>query len=225
MYPDYKILIVEDNKETIELLRIIISRKFGCIIYQALDGESALQLIQEKGIPDLILLDLMMPVMNGQIFLQHIRENRNTKNIPVIIISVMDKKNSIFEIPDQDLRNYIVKPIIPKIVIEKVELNINKRYNELMQIEVDSDGLGYFFYQPYPKDIDVKLTLITGIRYDQNFLLKVGDSEFQELQISENPTIRFPKHNKPLKLTFKFKETKNEFVNVFFKIISSDSLK
>jgi len=85
MAKDIKILLVEDDKSIRDLYEIKLN-KSGFTVVTAENGGIGWDLAQ-KELPDIILLDVMMPVMNGFEVLKKLRNNKDTKEIPVIILS------------------------------------------------------------------------------------------------------------------------------------------
>lgn len=86
-----RILLVEDSK-TIRRENEAALQKAGYEVICAEDGESALQLTQEHK-PDLILLDMIMPKMNGPEVLQHLKSDPATSGIPVVVVSSLSERN------------------------------------------------------------------------------------------------------------------------------------
>lgn len=84
-----KILIVDDDPGIRCILQEVIEYE-GYGVISADHGQMALNLISEENIPDLILLDLMMPVMNGWEFLEHKQKNSKLAAIPTVILSAFD---------------------------------------------------------------------------------------------------------------------------------------
>jgi DNA-binding response OmpR family regulator len=80
-----KLLIVEDDKSIRDLYEIKLTNA-GFVVITANDGGTGWDMAQKES-PDLILLDVMMPVMNGFEVLKRLRKDKNTKDIPVIILS------------------------------------------------------------------------------------------------------------------------------------------
>ena len=105
----FKILVVDDNAENVEFLRELLT-KSGYEISTAYNGEEALQKVN-KGIPDLILLDIMMPKMDGYQVCEVLREKEETKDIPIIFVTakteVKDWTHAIFNV---GVNSYITKP-------------------------------------------------------------------------------------------------------------------
>src|SRR3989339_580962 len=80
-----KIIIIEDEKSLLKALRIELADS-NLEILSALDGESGLALVKREK-PDLVLLDILMPRMDGYEVLKFLKTNKSTKNIPVIVLT------------------------------------------------------------------------------------------------------------------------------------------
>lgn len=103
-----KILIVEDEKNIVLSLRMYL-KKEGFEVKVASNGIDALKLAQDDK-PDLILLDILMPSMNGYLVCEALKEDMETKHIPVIFMSAKSQEkdlNKAFEVGGSD---YIIKP-------------------------------------------------------------------------------------------------------------------
>jgi PleD family two-component response regulator len=116
---DYTILVVDDSTTNVVLLEAILDEK-GYKIETALNAKEAYSII-EKNIPDLILLDLLMPKISGFDFLTEIRKNENTKNTPVIVVSALTDEENIDKIMELGAIDFIKKPIDLQYLVEKVE--------------------------------------------------------------------------------------------------------
>lgn len=116
-----KVLVIDDDKNICELLKLyLISENFEVSL--AHDGSSALDKVEETK-PDLIILDVMLPVINGWEVLKLIRKDSNT---PVIMISALDTTENKIMGLDNGADDYIVKPFEPKEVIARVKANIRR---------------------------------------------------------------------------------------------------
>jgi len=115
-----KCLIVDDNPETVDIVSFIL-KKAGYEVLTAFDGEQGLN--QAKGsLPDLILLDLMMPVMDGYTMNQHLKEDPATKNIPVIIMTAKGGMEPMFEnTKGSPIQGYLVKPFSQKELLKRMD--------------------------------------------------------------------------------------------------------
>lgn len=108
MAPDKKrILIIEDNKDLILLLSEVF-KKEGMDVSVAVDGEKGLILsLEEK--PDMILLDIILPKMDGITMLKKLREDKEGKNIPVIVLSNLSSAEDLSEAMEIGVYDYLVK--------------------------------------------------------------------------------------------------------------------
>ncbi len=114
-----KILIVEDEKLLCDAYRKFLEKKdFKVDI--SYDGEEALNFLEENQ-PDLILLDINMPNIDGAEFLEHTRKNKKLKNIPVILITGIVQTEKIGRCLDLGAVGYIEKAKSPADVINKID--------------------------------------------------------------------------------------------------------
>ncbi len=108
--PQKKILWIEDDK----LLGMILMKKFesyGHIVYKAENGNEALGLLN-KDKPDVILLDILLPDMDGFVFLQKIKMNENFRNVPVIVLSNVSKESDREKAKALGAVKYLVKAVV-----------------------------------------------------------------------------------------------------------------
>lgn len=104
----YKLLVVDDDKDIVEFFKDRLLKE-GYEVITAFDGEEALIKMAETN-PDIVLLDLMMPKLNGLEVLKIIRDNHRDKWRPVIIISALDELESVRESYDLEADHYLTKP-------------------------------------------------------------------------------------------------------------------
>ena len=103
-----KILIVEDNSDMRDLLCLIVERLF-LLPVRACHGKEGLEkAIAEK--PNLIILDMMMPVMDGWETARAVRANPDTKNIPILATTALSRRHELKACLDAGCNGYIVKP-------------------------------------------------------------------------------------------------------------------
>jgi two-component system alkaline phosphatase synthesis response regulator PhoP len=116
-----KILIVEDEKDIIEFLKYNLENE-GFSVISANDGEEGLLKMSEK--PDIVLLDIMMPKMDGYEVCKRIRQNKETANIPVIFLTA--KSSEYDEVKGLELgaNDYILKPISPFKLIARIKATL-----------------------------------------------------------------------------------------------------
>ncbi|MCX6763060.1 MAG: response regulator [Candidatus Moranbacteria bacterium] len=115
-----KILIVEDDNFVAEVYLAKLS-EMGYETALAQNGEEGLAELK-KGKVDLILLDILMPIMNGIEMLKEVKKNEEWKSIPVILLTNIGEKESIQKVRELGVKNYLIKShFTPAEVIEKIE--------------------------------------------------------------------------------------------------------
>lgn len=120
------ILVVEDNPDNMFTTRAILKDKYNLI--EAVDGESALDKAQ-RNLPDLILMDISLPKIDGLTVVKLLKENKTTKNIPVIAVTARAMKGEREKIIKSGCDDYISKPIDPEIMLGKIDERIKKKRN------------------------------------------------------------------------------------------------
>jgi len=128
-HKDYKIMVVDDSTTNVVLLEAILDEK-GYSIETALNASEAYALI-EKEIPDLILLDLLMPKISGFDFLEEIRKNEKTRNTPVIVVSALTDEENVDRIMKMGAIDFVKKPIDLQYLVERVEQVLEKTVKPL----------------------------------------------------------------------------------------------
>jgi CheY-like chemotaxis protein len=119
-----KILIAEDNAVNRELLRELLEMR-GYDVTEACDGQEALQKIAETA-PDILLLDLGMPVLDGFGTIQKIREDPCFSSLPVLAVTAYAMRGDREKILDSGFNGYLSKPINPKALDQELERLLNK---------------------------------------------------------------------------------------------------
>lgn len=127
------ILIVDDNEMNRDMLSRRLNRKgYECIV--ASDGEEALAILErEQGI-DLVLLDIMMPKMNGIEVLQVVRQTRSMLELPVIMVSAKIQSADIVKALELEANDYVTKPIDFPVCLARIRTQMSrKRAEEALQ--------------------------------------------------------------------------------------------
>ena len=130
---DNTILIVDDTPENLDVLNGLLSdfkRKI------AINGEKALKIAFSDSPPDLILLDVMMPGMDGYEVCKRLREKESTKNIPVIFLTAKSSKEDIIKGFEAGGQDYVVKPFDHHELMKRVEtqLELKSQREKLRQM-------------------------------------------------------------------------------------------
>ncbi|MGB8168667.1 MAG: response regulator [Chthoniobacteraceae bacterium] len=113
-----KILSVDDSKT----IRMIVGRSlknYECVMCEAANGEEGLAVAASEK-PDLIILDITMPVMDGVTMLTKLREDPALKVIPVVMLTAESGRENVAHIARLGVRDYLVKPFKEEQLIEKI---------------------------------------------------------------------------------------------------------
>jgi len=119
------ILVVDDNEFNRDLLNDQLTFR-GYEVGTAANGQQALDLLHQQEF-DLILLDIMMPVMDGYEVLQHLREDAHLRHIPVIVISAVDDKESVIRCIEMGAEDYLFKPFDSTLLKARINASLEKK--------------------------------------------------------------------------------------------------
>lgn len=118
-----KILAVDDEKHIVRLVQVNLERQ-GYEVVTANDGKEALQKVEEEH-PDLVVLDVMMPFMDGFEVLQNLRRNPATREIPVIMLTAKAQDADVFKGWQSGVDCYLTKPFNPMELVSFVKRIFN----------------------------------------------------------------------------------------------------
>lgn len=119
-----KILIVDDDPETIRLIGMVLQRQ-GYQIIPAYNGEDAIKFVL-KELPDLVLLDIMMPELDGYQVTRELRDNPQTANIPILMFSAKSQVDDRVAGYKSGIDDYLTKPIHPAELVARVKSLISR---------------------------------------------------------------------------------------------------
>ena len=119
------LLVVDDNEINRDLLSRYLAR-LGHAVQTAPDGKKALVMI-ESGAFDLVLLDIMMPELNGYQVLQHLQDSPAWRDLPVIMISALDEMDSVVRCIELGAADYLAKPFNPVLLRARVGACLEKK--------------------------------------------------------------------------------------------------
>ena len=114
-----KVLIAEDNPVNRELLRELLEL-LGYTVLEACDGQEALRIIEQSQ-PELLLLDIGMPVMDGFAVIRRIRENPRLAKLPVVAVTAYAMRGDQERILNSGFDGYLSKPINPSSLIQELD--------------------------------------------------------------------------------------------------------
>ncbi len=133
------ILIVDDTRMNIQIMKDILADSY--VIFCATSGKEALNIAMSQRI-DLILLDVVMPEMNGYEVCRRLKATPNTRNIPIIFVSAMSDVEDETKGLEMGAIDYIFKPVNPAIVKIRVKNHLElKRYRDILEEQSLLDGL------------------------------------------------------------------------------------
>lgn len=118
-----KILLVEDDEQITRIVQIKLKNK-GYAVLSAPDGGAGLDLIRRER-PDLVLLDVMMPVMDGYTLLRTLKADPELVAIPVIMLSAKGQERDILQGIEGGAVDYVVKPFSPSELVARVERHLH----------------------------------------------------------------------------------------------------
>jgi len=129
------ILVVDDNKITTKLLRRYLESN-GYEAVEAYDGIDCLEKVEERQ-PDAIVLDVMMPRMDGYETVKKLKEQEHTRHIPVVIVTALNDVANQLKSIEAGSDDFLSKPIEEKLLIAKVKLlsNYNLEYLRTLDLK------------------------------------------------------------------------------------------
>ncbi|MBU6167467.1 MAG: response regulator transcription factor [Bacteroidetes bacterium] len=131
-----KILIVDDEPDILEFLRYNLEKE-QFIVFSAGDGITGYQLAQKEK-PDLIILDIMMPKMDGVELCRLIRGNDDLKNTLVTFLTAREEEYSQIAALDIGGDDYITKPIRPRVLVSRIKALLRRKYTNTAELTEDN---------------------------------------------------------------------------------------
>lgn len=162
-----KILVIDDDSAINELIKINLEL-IGYKVIQALDGVKGFALAKQE-LPNAILLDIMMPEIDGYTVAQRIRQNPETKNIPILMLTALSQLNDKVKGFDIGVDDYLTKPF----EMEELKVRLRavlKRSNQIPESiatrEILSVGEVTLLPETYSVKINEKIAKLTPIEFD-----------------------------------------------------------
>lgn len=150
---NYKVLLVDDEPDIIEILSYNL-KKEGFTVSTASNGKAALE-IMENDVPHVVVLDVMMPVMDGMETCELIRSNPKFDNVLVAFLTARGEDYSQIAGLDSGADDYITKPIKPKVLVSRINALLRRKATvtgsdsskvvEIMDLKIDKEQ--YLVYQ------------------------------------------------------------------------------
>jgi adenylate cyclase len=136
-----KILVVDDTPENVDVLAGVLSPLYRVKV--ALNGEKALRIAESDDPPDLILLDVMMPEIDGYEVCRRLKANPSTRDIPVIFVTARTEEEDETRGFETGAVDYLTKPISPPVVLARVRTHVSLKHS-LTRLEQLSTKLGRY---------------------------------------------------------------------------------
>ncbi len=174
------ILIVEDEESILELIAINLHQA-GFNPMRALNAEYADKLIREA-LPDLIILDWMLPGMSGIEFAKRLRSNTATKKIPIIMLTAKSEEENKIQGLDSGADDYLTKPFSPRELVARIKAILRRKSPELIDDPIQAGNL--------------HLDPATHRVHSKNITISIGPTEFKLLHFfMKNPDRVFSRNH------------------------------
>ncbi len=126
---DAQILIVEDEEDILVVLKYNL-HKAGYRTLEAPNGETARKLIREAT-PDLILLDLMLPGINGLDLCKILKKDEATRSIPIVMLTAKSSEADIVAGLEMGADDYVVKPFSPRVLLARIQTVLRRNHTSI----------------------------------------------------------------------------------------------
>jgi CheY-like chemotaxis protein len=195
----YTILVVDDSPFVVDVFVTMLERG-GYRTVAAYGGEECLEILKTV-IPDLILLDIMMEPMDGWETLEHIKENPDTKDIPVLMLTAKQLTPSEAQEYGIYIEDYVLKPITHRELYDAIEHVLHRRQTLKQDVETaQKAGFGMEVINEYArlrKSIDVNQRL-----------MKILDSTYNFNDAKAGVSDEISRAIKSMKTNIRFQETR-----------------
>ena len=152
----YKILLVDDEEDILEFLSYNLSKE-GYDVITASNGKKGLDLAK-KTIPDLILLDVMMPEMDGMEVCENLRSTKELDDTFIVFLTARSEEYSELSGFNVGADDYISKPIKPKLLISRIQAILRRKNKQNVdEIIIEDIRINKMTHQLFCNDLEVKL--------------------------------------------------------------------
>lgn len=122
VYPAATVLVVDDTPDNLMLMTDLLKDRYR--VKAANSGEAALRVLQNNPLPDLILLDIMMPGLSGHEVARQLQQDPRTRQIPIIFLTALASMENEIQGLELGAVDYITKPISPPLVLARVQTQL-----------------------------------------------------------------------------------------------------
>lgn len=129
-----KALVIDDDPIITKVLARVLTKRIQMEVREANSAKDALSLLEED-VPDLLIIDYMMPIMTGKDLIVLLKSDEKFRNIPIIVLSALNDSEIIQEIINLKVDDYIMKPVTPQLIHERV-VKVLKNAREKKRLEM-----------------------------------------------------------------------------------------
>ena len=165
MAQNKNILVVEDDPDIKELISFNLSNQ-GHQVFEASNGELGIEKAREK-LPDLILLDLMLPGIHGLDVCRIIKADQETKDIPIIMVTAMGQEEDIVKGLETGADDYITKPFSIKVLLARVSAVLRRSFEEYDQDSDKSLLINGISIKPRLREVRVEDKVIDNLTFSE----------------------------------------------------------
>ena len=126
-----KILVVDDDPTMVKLINVNLKLNNYSVV-EATSGEQALDVL-ESDVLDLVVLDIMMPGVDGLEVLKRIRGNTETQEMPVILVTAKTQDSDVIRGWELGADEYVIKPFNPLLLVEVIKMVLDRSYDERLE--------------------------------------------------------------------------------------------
>ena len=162
-----KILVIDDDAAINELIKVNLELAYYKVL-TALDGNKGFALAKQE-LPDLIVLDVMMPEVDGYTVAKRIRENESTKDIPIIMLTALNMLQNKVQGFNIGVDDYLVKPFEMEELLVRIKALLKRSNNipkSFVEKEVLTQGDITLIPETYSIEINGKIAKVTPIEFD-----------------------------------------------------------
>ena len=165
MSQNKNILVVEDDSGIKELISFNLSNQ-GHQVFEANNGELGIEKARKK-LPDLILLDLMLPGIHGLDVCRIIKADQETKDIPIIMVTAMGQEEDIVKGLETGADDYITKPFSIKVLLARVSAVLRRSFEEYDQDSDKSLLINGISIKPRLREVRVEDKVIDNLTFSE----------------------------------------------------------
>ncbi len=126
-----KILVVDDDPTMVKLINVNLKLNNYAVL-EATSGEQALEIVKNEPL-DLVVLDIMMPGVDGWEVLKRIRSNPDSQEMPVILVTAKTQDSDVIRGWELGADEYVIKPFNPLLLVEVIKLVLDRSYEERLE--------------------------------------------------------------------------------------------